>query len=181
MKVKDNQPSLLNWIEATFEALPFLVSEPERCKLLTQGHGRIEYRSIVTSTALSDHDLWPGLEQVYKIERRIIEKKSGKERREEEYGVTSLKREIGRAEKLMEMGREHWHIENKSHWVRDVTMGEDASQVRNGNIAKVMAAMRNTVIGLMRRAGENNIAAACRKYAAQPRMALALIGIFAQN
>ena len=141
----------------------------------------MEYRSIVTSTALSDHNLWPGLEQVYKIERRIIEKKSGKERQEEEYGITSLSRERAKAEKLLEMSREHWHIENKSHWVRDVTMGEDASQVRKGNIGKVMAAMRNTVIGLMRKTGETNIAAACRKYAAQPRAALALIGIFADN
>jgi hypothetical protein len=56
-------------------------------------------------------------------------------------------------------------------------MDEDRSQVRKGNIAQVMAALRNTVIGLLRKAGESNIAAACRKYAAQPQAALALIGI----
>lgn len=181
MKVKGNQPDLLKWIKATFEALPWMSQEPQRADLLTVGHGRIEHRSIVTSTALSDHNLWPGLEQVYKIERVITEKKSGRERQEEEYGITSLKREIGTAEKLLEMSREHWGIENKSHWVRDVTMGEDASQVRKGKIPQAMAAMRNTVIGLMRKAGETNIAAACRKYAAQPRAALVLIGIFAEN
>ena len=71
----------------------------------------------------------------------------------------------------------HWHIENKSHWVRDVSFDEDRSQVHKGSIPQVMAALRNTVIGLMRKAGETNIAAACRKFAAQPQAALALIGI----
>ena len=68
-------------------------------------------------------------------------------------------------------------IENQSHWVRDVMMDEDRSQVRKGNILEVMAALRNTVIGLLRKAGEGKIAAACRKFAAQPQAALALIGI----
>ena len=100
------------------------------------------------------------MEQVYKIERVIIEKKSGKERREQEYGVRSLSRERGRAEKLLEMSRGQWSIENKSHYVRDITMGEDESQERKGKIAQVMAALRKTVIGNMRKAGESNIAAA---------------------
>lgn len=66
---------------------------------------------------------------------------------------------------------------HRSHWVRDVTMDEDRSQVRKGSLPQVMAAMRNTVISLLRKAGETNIAAAFRKYAAQPWAALALIGI----
>ena len=72
--------------------------------------------------------------------------------------------------------RGHWHIENRSHWVRDVTFDKDRSQVRIGNIPQVMAALRNTAIGLMRWAGETNIAAACRMFAAKPRLALKLIG-----
>ncbi len=71
----------------------------------------------------------------------------------------------------------HWHIENKSHYVRDVTFDEDRSQVRCGSIPQVLAAIRNTCIGLMRNSGYKNIAAACRYHAAQPHAALALLGI----
>ena len=57
------------------------------------------------------------------------------------------------AARLLALVRGHWHIENQSHWVRDVTFDEDRSQVRCGNIPQVMATLRNTVIGLMRKAG----------------------------
>jgi hypothetical protein len=62
-----------------------------------------------------------------------------------------------------------------------VTCDEDRSQVRCGNIPHVMAALRNTAIGLLRWAGHTNIAAACRQLAAQPAQALALIGIVLEN
>ena len=73
--------------------------------------------------------------------------------------------------------RGQWTIENRTHWVRDVTFDEDRSQVRTGHVPQVMAAIRHTAIGLLRLAGETNIAAACRRMAAQPEQALALIGI----
>lgn len=72
----------------------------------------------------------------------MVEEKSGKRRQEVVYGVTSLKRERASAEQLLEMSRKHWHIENKSHWVRDVTFDEDRSQVRCGSIPQIMAALR---------------------------------------
>jgi hypothetical protein len=75
----------------------------------------------------------------------------------------------------------HEHIENKSHWVRDVTLDEDHSQGRCGNIPHVMAALRNTALGVLRGAGHSNIAAACRQLAAQPAQALALRGIALEN
>jgi hypothetical protein len=68
-------------------------------------------------------------------------------------------------------------IENKSPWVRDVTFDEVRSQVRSGAIPQVMAALRNTTIGLLRCTGVTNIAAACRHDAAQPWAALTLLGI----
>jgi hypothetical protein len=77
--------------------------------------------------------------------------------------------------------RQHWQIENHIHWVRDVTFDEDRSQGRCGSIPQVMAVFRNTVIGLMHWAGETNIAAACRRFAAQPWSALAIIGITPEN
>jgi len=86
----------------------------------------------------------------------------------------SLTPEQAGSARLLELVRCHWYIENRSYWVRDVTFGEDHSQVRCGNIPQVMAALRNLVIGLMRWL---NIAAACRYFAAQPWNALEAMGI----
>ena len=103
--------------------------------------------------------------------------KTSKERVEVAYGVTSLRPEQATPERLLALVRGQWQIENKLHWVRDVTFDEDRSQVRCSNILHVMAALRNTAIGLLRCAGHSNIAAACRRLAVQLLQALALIGI----
>jgi hypothetical protein len=73
--------------------------------------------------------------------------------------------------------RHHWHIENKSHWVRDVVFDEDRSQVRRGKLPHVMATLRNIVISLLRAHGINCIAKARRRFAARPNEAIALLGI----
>ncbi len=181
MVVKANQGELLKWVSAVFEQSIWLREAVQTAEMKDAAHGRIETRKLSSSSSLSDHGLWPGLEQVLMIEREVIEKKSGKVRQEVTYGVTSLRRERASAEQLLKMARQHWHIENKQHWVRDVTYDEDRSQVRCGSIPQVMAALRNTAIGLMRRAGEINIAAACRRFAAQPWAALALLGLRPEN
>jgi predicted transposase YbfD/YdcC len=181
MMAKANQPELRKWIEALFDEPQWLREEPQVAHRLDLGHGRIEECKLQASSALSDHGLWPGLEQVFAIERKVTQVKGGAQRQEVVYGCTSLSPERASAEMLLKLVRGHWQIENKSHWVRDVTYGEDRSQVRKGNIPQVMAALRNAVIGLMRNAGEANIAAACRKFAAQPQAALALIGLEPKN
>lgn len=61
--------------------------------------------------------------------------------------------------------------------MRDVTFAKDHSQVRTGSIPQVMAAFRNTAIGLLRIHTEPNIAVACRRLAAHPWQALTLFGI----
>jgi hypothetical protein len=96
-------------------------------------------------------------------------------------GVTSPAPERADAAWLLAMVRGQWQIENQSHWGRAVTFDKDRSQVRCGNIPQIMAALRNTVVGVMRWAGYTNIAAACRQFAAQPRAALHLIGIALEN
>lgn len=178
MTVKENQPQLLSIVEGAIEGIAFYSQEAEFVETLDSQHGRIEERRLIASSVLSkQQEIWPGLEQVFQIQRHSVEKKSGKESLEVVYGVTSLSREKAGAEELLKLVRGHWQIENQSHWVRDVTFGEDHSQVRIGNIPQAMAALRNVAIGLMRVAGESNIARACRKFAAQPWQALALIGI----
>jgi hypothetical protein len=120
---------------------------------------------------------WPGLAHVFHLERQVVSKKTGAVRAEVVAGVTSLAPECADAARLLALVRGHWPIDNTSHWVRDGTVDADRAQVRCGNIPQVMAALRNTVIGLRRRAGYTNIAAACRRFAAQPAFALDLIGL----
>jgi hypothetical protein len=148
---------------------------------LDLGHGRIEQRGLQTSNALMGDSDWPGLTPVFQLERQVIIKNTGEVREEVVAGVTSLEPERADAARLLALVRGQWQIENQSHWVRDVTFDEDRSQVRCGHIPQVMAALRNTVIGLMRCAGYTNMAAACRRYAAQPQAALHLIGIALEN
>lgn len=180
MIVKDNQPQLRDDIELVF-TLPPAGDHQEMARTVDIGHGRIEQRNLTTSAALMGYSDWPGLAQVFELGRHVITQKTQEERVEVVYGVTSLGPERGTPARLLDLSRGHWHIENKSHWVRDVTFDEDRSQVRCGNIPQVMAALRNTVIGLLRGAGYTNIAAACRRLAAQPDQALALIGITLEN
>jgi predicted transposase YbfD/YdcC len=177
MMVKANQPSLLAKVEGAIAGVAFYRQAPQEAESLDSLHGRIEHRKIIATSALADSGLWPGLDQAFRIQRRVIEQKSEQESYEEVYGITSLSRERATAEVIMEVVRRHWSIENKSHWVRDVVYEEDRSQVRKGSVPQVMAALRNTAIGLMRCRGESNIAGACRRFAAQPWAALALIGI----
>jgi len=180
MIVKENQPRLRADIALVF-TLPPVGDRQETARTRDIGHGRIEQRNITTSEALVGYSDWPGLAQVFELGRHVIIQNTGEERVEVVYGVTSLRPERATPGHLLALVRGHWQIENKSHWVRDVTFDEDRSQVRCGNIPQVMAALRNTAIGLLRWAGHTNIAAACRRLAAQPVQALALIGIVLEN
>ena len=150
-----------------------------------QRHGRRERREL---RALADPELngyagsagtvgeaWPHLRQVCRLERRRIVK--GRSQVAVSYAVTSLSPTAAGADRLLEILREHWHIENRMHWVRDVTFDEDRSQVRTGSAPQVMAALRNLTTTLVRWAGHNNVAAALRRHAAQVSQAFALLGI----
>ena len=180
MIVKANQPHLRADIALVF-TLPPVGDRQATAQTVDLGHGRLEQRNITTSAALVGYSDWPGLAQVFELGRHVVFPKTGKERVEVVYGVTSLRPERATPERLLTLVRGQWEIENKSHGVRDVTFDEDRSQVRCGNLPQVMAALRNTTIGLLRSAGYPNIAAACRQWAAQPLQALALIGIVLEN
>ena len=181
MVVKEKQPQLLEDIETVFALAPMAGERWTTAATVDLGHGRIEQRGLQTSNILAGYSDWPGLAQVLRLERQVILKKTGEVREEVVVGVTSLTPECADAARLLAMVRGHWSIENRSPWGRDVTFDEDRSQVRCGHIPQVMAALRNTVVGLMRWAGYTNIAAACRRFAAQPQAALHLIGIALEN
>jgi len=177
MPAKDNQPELRDTITAVL-ATPPTLAEPVRHALeRTYGHGRHERRSIQVRALLPGDTDWPYAQQVFRIDRRVVRVTTGEVRHESLLGVTSLRSDQTSPAEILQLVRAHWTIENRSHYVRDVTFDEDRSQVRTATIPQVLAAMRNLAIGVMRVAGYTNIAATCRRFAARPTEALALIGL----
>ena len=140
-----------------------------------KAHGYITTRTLTTSTLLNEHLTWPGLAQVYEYQSQRKHRRTGKVTHHTQYGITSLSPQRATAERLLELRRRHWAIENLSHRTRDLLMGEDASQVRCGNIPQVMAALRNTVLTLLRSSGYTHIAQAFRFFAAHPTEALKIM------
>ena len=120
---------------------------------------------------------WPGLRQVCRVERRRTVRRRGRVRLETEvtYAITSVPPQRANAATLLAYLRGHWSIENRLHYVRDVTFDEDRSQVRSGAAPQVLAACRNLALALLRRAGATNVAAALRTYAGRPRGAVNLV------
>jgi predicted transposase YbfD/YdcC len=172
--VKKNQPQLYEDIALLFDQPPF-GEVFARAEQKGRSRDRYEVRRLWASGALRQYLDWPCCEQVCKLEREIWRK--GKKITQSEYLITSLAAEEGDAERLLSLRREHWGIENRLHYVRDVTMGEDLSQIRTGGAPQVMAALRNTTLGLLRSAGDQNIAAAMREIAWKPEAALRLLGL----
>lgn len=139
-----------------------------------KGHGRVEKRTVTTSTWLNEyHKTWPKLSQVVRVERERRVK--GETTVEVSYYITSLDRLRADADRLGELIRAHWGIENRLHYVRDVTWGEDASRVRKGSSPEVLAALRNTANYLLEGVKAPSKAAATRRFAAHPHEALPLI------
>jgi len=177
MVVKNNHPLLRRKIEGFFNSPTLYEAEFHHATETTRRRGRVETRSIVTSDDLPrGFTGFAGVRQLFRLERTVAHKKSGKLCQETVFGMTSLPRSAGDAPELAALVRGHWTIENRSHYVRDVTFGEDASQVRIGSVPQVMAAFRNTALGLIRVSGRSSVAASRRLFAAQPRLALKLLG-----
>jgi len=113
--------------------------------------------------------------QVFEYTRRWTSK--GVAKQQVRYGISSLPTDVSDAARLATLKRGHWQVENGLHYVKDVTLGEDASQTHVGNGADVFAMVRNIAISLLRRAGHRDIAAQLRRYSGCPHEALALLGL----
>ncbi len=96
------------------------------------------------------------------------------------YGVTSLNQEKASAKRLLELNRGHWEIENRVHWVRDVTYDEDRCRIRTDNGPRVMATIRNISISIARMMGFKYIPDAIRAFtfSRNRKEVLALWGIW---
>jgi len=181
--VKGNQPHLFDDLRLLFappapakRAGEGILRLPEQHAQTTEkGHGRVDIRSIRVSSELKGYSDWPGLEQVFEIRRRWQSK--GEWHEAVRYGVTSLPATIAIPERLLKLKRGHWTIENGLHYVKDVTMGEDKSMTHCDNGPKIMAALRNTAVSLLRHAGFSTIAARMRYNSTHPQAALEVLSL----
>ena len=184
LPVKDNQPELLGDIEKLFQDIPDtlcdtthpILGDPIHIhEIVEKSQGRVETSCIKASTSLNDYLDWPGIAQVFQYRWTDKNLKTGEETRKVHYGITSLNPDEASAKCLLTLRRGHWSIENKSHWMRDMVLGEDASPVRCGAIPQVMAAMRNTALSVLRFAGYTAISDTIKYLASKPKLAVNLI------
>lgn len=168
--VKENQPTLLMDIEQFFKpprhAKGWHISELPRtvAQQTCKGHGRIETRQL---TVMEDSEAfldWPGVRQVFKIERDVIELNSGRTSSEVAYGLTSRHPETASAEQLLDWTRQYWGIENGLHYRRDVTLNEDSTRMSLSKMPRVMATLNNFIVGLTQKLGYLNLAEARRVF-----------------
>jgi hypothetical protein len=148
-------------------------------------HGRRETRQLwaLADPALNacageagEHERpWPHVRQVCRVRRQRVDVRTGELEDEVSYAITSLPPARADAARLLRLLRGHWGIENRLHWVRDATFGEDRCPIRAGAAPEAVAACRNLVIALVRRAGHANVAAALRTYGGRPLTAIALV------
>jgi predicted transposase YbfD/YdcC len=169
--VKENQPRLKKNIQSLFApeypkpGFGKIQTDFLTAQKVNKGHGRIEVRTITSSDMLNAYAAWPGLAQVYRLERGFQWWRRGicyKTSREVEFGITSLAREKASPQELLQIRRSHWGIETGSHYRRDVTLKEDPTRFTIGHGARVLANIHNLVLALIRQAGFLNAAQARR-------------------
>jgi len=172
LTVKGNQPTLYADL-ATYFSDP--LARYLQAETVDRRRGRLEVRTIKVSTEMNAYlaPTWPGVAQVAQLIRRIT--KAGITTTEVVYPITTLAPSQASPQRLLELNRGHWSIENRSHYVRDVTFGEDRSRLRSGNAPQVLAALRNLAITLIHRFGSSHIAATRRHFASCPHPAFALL------
>jgi len=179
--VKDNQPNTRQAIEQLFapqKPVPGLGYPPmdfQTAKTTNKSRGRLEERTITINSMLNDYLDWPNLGQVFKLERRFTYLASGKVYAETQYGITSLTDQEATPERLLQIIRSEWGIENGLHYRRDVTFREDLTRMTQKSFGRAMTIINNLVISLLNSQGFDNHARARRSFAAHPDQAFAIL------
>jgi predicted transposase YbfD/YdcC len=164
--VKDNQPRLA-------EAIRLLFAErgaPDFQEPPTLAHGRIESRAIWTSTRLNDYLDFPGVAQVFLIERQVTVKKTGQRRVETVCGLTSHTPTSATPAAVLAFNRAHWCIENSCHYVLDWNWDEDRVTIRTGHGPENLTALRRFAIGILKARSRDTVAATIQRLARNVRL-----------
>ena len=176
--VKENQGALYRDIQLLFDppatgpAAP--LTDHRVARTLESGHGRrMERRELIASTDLADYLDWPGVGQVFRLDRTWREHRTPK--RVCHYGITSLAPAVADAPRLLALRRGHWSIENRLHRRKDVTFGEDASLIHVGQGPTVMALLRDAAVSVLHQAGVRRVAARLGTHSQKPEQAVALV------
>jgi predicted transposase YbfD/YdcC len=175
LTAKKNHKETWEDLHVYFEDKDVDQGEMDYFKKVQKGHGRLEVREIWTSSEMNEYfkEKWPGISKVFKIRRYV--KDRVKERVEIVYGFTNLTRQAANAECILELNQRHWCVENRLHYRRDVTMGEDASQVRVNHAPESLAALNGGVLAFMDLLGVKNVASQMRHFCAHPEEIIQLI------
>ena len=126
-------------------------------------HGRIETRKIWTTRELNHYLDFPYVRQAFMIERKSIDKKTGKISEEIAYGITSRSKEKADAKHILETNRGHWCIENSCHYIIDWNYDEDRSRIRTGFGPENVTRLRRFAVGLLKSKGVSNVAQKMRQ------------------
>ncbi len=176
MLVKDNQPPVHQAIAARFAPAPLNdTADVDWHAALDQGHGRRELRIWHSQSVPPAEIDWPQARQVFSLERYTTGRTANPQATCV-YGVTSLSARQAAAAHRQTLVRGYWSIENRSHYVRHVTFGEDLAQVRQGHLPQALAALRHAVISLIRQLDFAFIPDALAYFSARSAAALEAIG-----
>ena len=165
---KGNQSILKEDLHLFFSEPPVDCRDWRLATTTNLGHGRVEQRMVVASNELNDYlaRQWPGIGQVFLLRRRF--QSPFRCTQHISYGITSLTPQQARPERLLELIRAHWAIENRLHYRRDVTFQEDACQVRKGNAPRTLAVLNSFLLALFDWLGVSNVASQMRLFALSP-------------
>lgn len=181
--VKDNQANTRRSIEQLFTDPPMrpgfhaIPTDFQTTRDTVKSHGRLETRTVTTSSMLNQYLDWPYLGQVIQIQRRVLHLKTAVISEETVYGITSLVAGKATPQDLLHINRVYWGIENGLHYRRDVTFKEDRSRLRRSRAQHVMASLNNLVIGLIlkEKPKQATVPDERRRYCARPEAAVKLL------
>jgi predicted transposase YbfD/YdcC len=172
---KGNQSTLRDDLHLFFSEPPVDCRDWRTARTCDKGHGRLEIRQLEASTELSDFlaDKWTGVAQVFRLVRTVTKK--GKTSEEVVHGLTALSPAQASAQDLLAFVRQHWAIENRLHYRRDVTLREDDCQVRKGEAPRVLAVLNSCLLALLDFVGVSNVPSQMRTFDAHPLQAVRLL------
>jgi len=164
--VKGNQRGVLEDVALWFQDR----KQPDFVQHTSPDHGRIEIRKIWTTTELNDYLNFPHVGQAFAIERQFINKKTGKCSCEVAYGVTSRKVDQADPERVLNVNRGHWTIENSCHYIIDWNYDEDRSRIRTGYGPENITRLRRFAIGVIKSKKVRSVAQKMRELTRNVRL-----------
>jgi predicted transposase YbfD/YdcC len=164
--VKGNQRGVLEDLALLFQDR----QQPDFVQSTPPDHGRIETRKIWTTTELNDYLDFPHVGQAFLIERHSIKKKSGIRSCEIAYGITSRTAQQADPQRILNVNRGHWTIENSCHYIIDWNYDEDRSRIRTGYGPENITRLRRFAIGIIKSKNQRSVAQKMRELTRNVRL-----------